>query len=279
MLILRVLNNNVVLARETSGREVIVTGRGLGFQRRPGMSVDPEKIVRVFVPEDGRDPDHLAMVLADIDQDIVRAVALAISEAQVENPESTNPTLVIAVADHIAGAVARNRRAGDAVQYPLEAEVMHLYSEEYAKAQVLLAHINRYLDEPLPDTEAIALALHIVNSGFASGDLSFTYTMTGLIHQMIAVISERYGIDVPHDSVSVARFITHVRYLFVRIRQGKQLHDAQSVVGDGIRTAFPDAVRTAEQLADIVHLRLGESLSRDEIAYLALHVARMTQDE
>ena len=52
MKILRVFNNNVVLAKD-GAREVIVTGRGLGFQAKPGQRVDGAKIVRVFVPADG----------------------------------------------------------------------------------------------------------------------------------------------------------------------------------------------------------------------------------
>ena len=40
MEILRVFNNNVVLARDELGREAILTGRGLGFQRRRGDTVD-----------------------------------------------------------------------------------------------------------------------------------------------------------------------------------------------------------------------------------------------
>jgi hypothetical protein len=35
--ILRVFNNNVVLSRDHTGQEVILTGRGLGFQAKPGQ--------------------------------------------------------------------------------------------------------------------------------------------------------------------------------------------------------------------------------------------------
>ena len=37
MEILRVFNNNLVLALDEHGRDVILTGRGLGFQARPGQ--------------------------------------------------------------------------------------------------------------------------------------------------------------------------------------------------------------------------------------------------
>ena len=38
--------------------------------------------------------------------------------------------------------------------------------------------MNTYLGGALPRSEAVALALHLVNAGFSGGDLSATYTMT-----------------------------------------------------------------------------------------------------
>ena len=46
------LNNNVVLARDEIGREAILTGRGLGFQRKRGQDVDPSLISRRYSPAD-----------------------------------------------------------------------------------------------------------------------------------------------------------------------------------------------------------------------------------
>lgn len=275
---LRVLNNNVVLARDDDGQEVILTGRGIGFSSKQGRPIDPSLIVRVFVPADGRDPDHLAEAFSLIDEEVLRAVVLALGEAGIEGRESTRPTLAIAVADHVASALDRARR-GVVLEYPLRAEVQALYAAEYGQAQALLTAINRRVDPQLDEAEATALALHLVNAGFASGDLSFTYTMTGIIQQMLAVVGERFGMDVSQDTMSAARFITHVRYLFVRIQQHRQLAGQESTIGRGIRENFPEATRTAQQLATIVQLRLGQPLSEDEISYLALHVARMTMEK
>ncbi|WP_415949670.1 PRD domain-containing protein [Streptomyces sp. KLOTTS4A1] len=274
---LRVLNNNVVLARDEKGQEVILTGRGIGFVSRQGKPIDPELIVRVFVPADGRDPDHLAEAFSLIGEDVLRAVVIALDEVGIEGRESTRPTLAIAVADHVAGALDRAAR-GLVVEYPLQAEAQALYAAEYAQAQQLLAAINKRVDGQLDPSEATALALHLVNAGFASGDLSFTYTMTGVIQQMLAVVSEQYSLAVPQDSVSAARFITHVRYLFVRIQQHRQLKGHESTIGKGIRQHYPEATATAQRLATIVELRLGQPLSEDEVSYLALHVARMTME-
>lgn len=277
MKVLRVLNNNVVLSRDEDGQGVILTGRGIGFRAQPGQEVAPEKIVQVFVPADGRDPDHLAESFAMIDQEVLRTVVIALRETGIEDRESHRPTLAIAVADHVSGALDRLRQ-GIEIEYPLQAEVQTLYAEEYDKARRLLIEINRQVDPKLPEHEATALALHLVNAGFATGDLSFTYTMTGVIQQMLAIVGERFGIVVDRHSMAAARFITHVRYMFVRIQQHRQLDGEQSLISRTICEAYPEAARTAEQLAVIVRLRMGDALSYDEIAYLALHVARMTME-
>ena len=274
MEIVRVFNNNLVLALDETGREVILTGRGLGFQAKPGQRVDGSKIVRVFVPADGRDPDHLAELLAGIPPEHIHLVSQSISAVGLDSV-SRNPAVVIALADHVSFAI-RRVNLGMEIAYPLLAEVQHLYTDEYRQAEALLSEINARSEVRLPDSEAVGLALHLVNAGFATGDLSYTYRMTGVIQQLVTVIEQAYGITLDAGSVSVGRFITHLRYLFVRIHNHKQLNSAPNPVGQAIRESFPDAADVAVRLSGVLELRLGSALTADEISYLALHVARVT---
>ncbi len=278
MEILRVFNNNVVLAKDTTG-EVIVTGRGLGFQAKPGDVVDPAKIVRVFVPADGRDPDHLAELLADIPIEYIQLVANAATAAGLSDSLMQSPTLIMALADHVKFAI-RRAKTGRGFEYPLLAEVRHLYDAEYLQAVAILRHINSRLSErgevTLPDSEAVALTLHLVNAGFASGDLSYTYQMTGVLQQLIDVVENTYGVVLRPDTANIGRFITHLRYLFVRIRQHKQLVEGHSSIADAIMASDPKAYDCALKLSSIVELRLDASLTADEIAYLTLHISRIT---
>ncbi len=279
--ILRVINNNVVLVRPQKGREGserILTGRGIGFQARPGQKVDPEKIVKVFAPADGRDPDHMAELVAAIPPEQIQIVSDALAEAGIDTSLASRTTLVIALADHITLA-SRRAKLGQHVEYPLRAEVEYLYADEYRSAVTLLNCINARLADILPPSEAVAITLHLVNAGFNTGDLSNTYTMTGIIQQMLTVIGQSYGRDMDSTSVNVARLITHLRYLFVRLHCNKQIVEQCSEVGEAIRLAYPDALSCAQKVAAIVELRLGSQLTSDEIAYLTLHIARVTSDD
>ncbi|MBE7339547.1 PRD domain-containing protein [Corynebacterium aurimucosum] len=272
MQLLRVFNNNVVLARR-GAEDVIVTGRGIGFQAHPGTEVDPAKVVKVFVPDSGRDPDHLAAMIAGIPGEYVQLVIDAMHSVDMSEALRSKLTLVVAIADHIHGAVNR----GNAVSYPLEAEVRHLYADDFALAQQLLTAINGGLHKPLAPDEAVAITLHLVNAGFAVGDLSGTYRMTGLIQQILAVIGSHIDTELISEDISVARFITHLRYLFVRMAEHQQLDSDDRQVATAISARYPDAVETAQMVANLIELRLDNTLTPDEVSYLTLHIARLEE--
>lgn len=275
MEILRVFNNNVVLAKD-GRREVILTGRGLGFKAKPGMPVDETKVVRVFVPDDGRDPDHMAQLLGDIPPEIIRLVTDAMDEIGLGAEAAQTPTLVMALADHVCGALRRAKNGIPAIPYPLTEEVRSLYEREYDQGRALLEALNRRLDDTLPVSESVAFALHLVNAGFSTGDLSHTYAMTGVIQQLLAVIESAYDMKLDEHSVNVGRFITHLRYLFVRIHQHQQLEREPDAIVESIMQSYPKASDCARRIAALIELRLDTTLTEDEVAYLTLHVARVT---
>ncbi|HIH6569394.1 TPA: CAT RNA binding domain-containing protein, partial [Klebsiella michiganensis] len=51
MIVQKVLNNSLVLSMDDDSREVIVMGKGIGFNSRPGDEIAPEKIEKLFVTQ------------------------------------------------------------------------------------------------------------------------------------------------------------------------------------------------------------------------------------
>lgn len=277
MEILRVFNNNVVMSRDASGQEVILTGRGLGFQGRPGDTIDDSRVARRFVPAEGRDPDTFGALIADIPPEHVALADEALEVARADLSQELPSHVVVALADHLSFAIKR-ARSGIGMEYPLRSEVSHLYPREMAAATRIVAYVNERLDVPVPDDEAVAITLHLVNAGFASGDLSATYKMTGLFRQLFDVLERAYGRPFDRDSVSAARFITHLRYFFIRMRRGEQLAQGHEVLGAAIREAYPEAYGVAVKLAAVLELRLGDEITDNELMYLTMHVARLAAE-
>ncbi len=277
MEILRVFNNNVVLAREPVRGEVILTGRGLGFQAKPGQQVDPARIVKIFVPDEGRDPDNFGQLVAAIPPEHLQLADEALEIARSRMKVQLSSSTVVALADHLSFAIKRVLK-GIQLEFPLHAEIAHLYPDELAIAERVVAYVNGRLTVPLPPEEAVPIALHLVNAGFATGDLSYTYQMTGVFHQLFDVLERAFDRDIDRQSVNAARFITHLRYFFVRAHTGRQLSDGATALATAIRTSYPREYVAATRLQAVLELRLGEPLTEDEVTYLTLHVARMIDE-
>lgn len=274
MQILRVFNNNVVLTLDELGREVVITGRGVGFQARPGDTIDPALIVRRFVPADN--PSSVAQVIADIPLDRLTMVERLFAEAMRELGAVLPPLAIVAVADHLHQAIERQER-GEEMEYPMRAEVAHLHPQELEVAERLLDKLNRELDVPLPQGEAIALAMHLFHAVTGSPSMEQTFVQSKLIRQIFDTLQQAYGDEFDPDSIDAARFATHLRYFFARAQAGKQLDGEVPEVAVLVTQSSGRAYQVALRIRALLELRLQQRVSADEITYLTLHVARMEQ--
>lgn len=276
MKIVKVINNNVVLSDE-NGSPVILTGRGIGFQKPRGATVDPARIVHVFYPASREEYESLRGFLADIPPEYIALARKIVETAQDEWGVTFGQSSIVAIADHLSFAVKR-AQAGQVSPHPLQTEISHMFPREYAMAQRSIAMI-RDNSMMIDDGEAVAIALHFINAlAFTSGDLSQTYAMTGLLSQIFDVVESAYGKTIITDSVNAARFITHLRYFFARVEAGKQLAEHPTVFNDSVRDSFPQAYQTAQKVRALLEFHLGQSLTDDEQTYLALHIERVTTE-
>mgnify|MGYP000734443063 FL=1 len=268
------LNNNVVLARDEIGREAILTGRGLGFQRKRGQDVDASLISRRYVLADNA--QSVAEVIAGIPLErlalIERVFRKAARGLNTDVPSST----LIAVVDHINQAMERVRQ-GLAMDYPLRAEVAHLHPEELQLAEAMVEEINAAQEVQLPGGEAVALALHLFTAAIGAPSAQAASEQSRLIGQVMGLLEKSFGEAFDADSVNAARFAVHLRYFLVRARTAVQIEDGtSSLVAEALRTSDPDAYRVARRIRDLLEIRLNTIVTDDETAYLALHIARLT---
>ena len=273
MEILRVFNNNVVLARDELGREAILTGRGLGFQRRRGDTVDPGLIARRYVP--AQNAESVAEVIAGIPLERISLIERTFIQAAHELKTAVPSSTVLAVVDHVNQAMERVR-TGLVMDYPLRAEVAHLHPEELRLAETMVANINASQEVQLPSGEAIALALHLFTAAVGAPSTQEASRQSRLIAQVMDLLKGAFGEAFDEHSIGTARFAVHLRYLLVRSRTGEQIADGTaSAIADVLRATHPEAHRVALRIKELLELRLGTRIEADETAYLTLHVARL----
>ncbi|WP_024287294.1 PRD domain-containing protein [Cellulomonas sp. KRMCY2] len=275
MQVVKVFNNNVVLGVDDRGVERVLLGRGLGFQMSPGTEVDPARIERVFVPSGATSAERIAAFVDEIPMADIELTEKVVAMARERLGPHVTEHVLVPLADHLSFALRRAAGGTTEIEYPLRWEVQYLYPGEVAVARAALDLVEQERGVRLPDIEAVPIALHLVNAQFGASDLGQMVQMTALLHQILAVIREEYGTEIDEDSVEVARFVTHLRYLFLRERQGKKLSETPAELHAALRNARPREYTSAGRVGELLHDEFGWTITIDEVLYLALHVSRL----
>ncbi len=270
----RVYNNNVVLAIELDGTEVVLLGKGIGFQRRPGETIDASGSQR-FIPAEPYGVTHVADLLSDASLEEASAAHSIAALGRDQLKMRVGEALLLPILDHLRFAVKRARE-GTTVDFPLRWEVAHIFPEEAAVGRQAVRLANEQLGIRLQDDEWVAFALHFVNHRWAGGDLTRTMTMTETIKGSFELLQTEWDTKIDQDSLSSARFVTHIRYLFVRALEGRLLDEGRiDVIMTPLWMSFPAATAAAEKLRALIGRAAKRVLTKEEGAYLTLHTIRL----
>lgn len=283
MRISRIYNNNVALTVNHLGQEAVVIGRGIAFGKRKGQMIDPAAVEQTFVPEQGMSGERLSLTLSEIPAEILSIATGLESRVRADGVLELSNSFIIPLADHLHYAVMRARE-GVRVDYPLAPEVTLLYPREVEYGRSVIAAVRERLQVQMDPGEAIPLALHLVNAQFATADMSQAFRMTEVFAQVFEIIEASYERKLDPDSMSAARFVTHLRYLFVRASRASanRAEDADEVSQPSLLAALradvPRAYACAQKVLLVLQMQLKQSLTRDELTYLTIHIARLARD-
>lgn len=269
----RVYNNNVVLCVEEDGTEVVLLGKGIGFQRRPGDQMDPADSQR-FVAEGHYKATWVADLVSDVTMEETRTARAIVELAHEALNTRISEALLLPVLDHLAYAL-RRAREGTVIDFPLRWEVGQLYPEEADVGRQAVELVRARLGVALQEDEWVAFALHFINQLWAGGDMSKTLGMTESISRIFTLLSERWQTPIDRDSRSAARFVTHLRYLFSRVGEDRQVTQSGIDIMAAVREADPGAAEVAEEVGRLIASRAARDLTAEEVAYLALHTSRL----
>lgn len=271
MEILRVLNNNAVLCTENTHGQAICMGKGIGFGKKLGDSIDADRVEQFFHPSPIHPIGNLTALLSEVPLEYVSLASTLASRCEtLEEPQ----LLILGLADHISFAVERTR-SGTSIEYPLVWEVSTLYPEEFSLGLHALDSIEKMTGVRLDRDEAAAIAMHFINAQFVNGKIGRTEFATKEISNVVLLVSHELGHELNPGEATVARFITHLRYLFVRLYSPSSSTEAplHSILS-ALETDDPEAVKVARKVSE--HLeKTGHRISQNELSYIALHVARL----
>ncbi|WP_225743058.1 BglG family transcription antiterminator LicT [Marinilactibacillus sp. Marseille-P9653] len=278
MKIEKVLNNNVVLAFNESNQEMVVMGRGIAFQKHTGDEIEIDKIEKTFIPEGQDVMEHLLSLYRDIDPDILEIATNVIKYAQGILHARLSNHIYLTLPDHLSYAISRAKDGLD-IKNPLTWEIKRFYKVEHEIGLKALELVEKNLSIQLPESEAAAVALHIVNARQDEQDLQVTIRMTEMVQDILNIVSYYYGKTFNEESFQYTRFITHLLYFARRLLQQERKESGDTFLYDQVKSKYEKAFNCTERINEYLLKTQGAALTTDEQLYLAIHIQRVTTED
>ena len=277
MRIKKVINNNVLCVVDEKGCEMIVTGRGIGFQRHRGEFLDPAGVEQTYRMEEKSQQRKLRELVEKIPETHLALTEKLIAHIRTQIPQKLNESLLITLADHISFAIARKEQ-GVEFSNPLKGSIMCYYPTEYHLGQYCLRVIREQLGINLHGDEAAFIALHIVNAELNT-NMSEMYDITNLIEGAVSVVEYYYGRKFDRESLDFSRFVVHLRYFAQRLFQNKMMPDDQGehdvMFRQLIMKNCREHFKCAQCIGQYVKNAYQKDLSDEELTYLTIHLKRI----
>lgn len=274
MKIERVINNNVVAGVDTRGREIVAMGRGLGFQRRPGDDVPDGSVEKVFRLHSAEMATKFEQAVAGIPLEHILLAERVIAYARERLGRELHDSIYVTLPDHVSTALER-KASGIDLKNPLLRDIERFYRDEYDVGLRALELIREATGVAFDEDEAGFIAMHFVNASLDGREDGFG-AVTGLIEGLVAVVSDYLGDRKDEESISWYRFLTHVRFFAQRVVAGKDYPDVDFELYDIVKTKYADAFSCALRAAAFVADERGHAVSKEEMAYLTLHIQRLS---
>lgn len=272
MRIIRKINNNAAVALDSRGKEAVVLGKGIGFPKVPYDLKDISVVDRTFYDID---PRYLDMI-STLPQEILLASADISEEAQVRLKTSLNPNLPLTLADHLNFAIERLRK-GVNLEMPIAYDIRHLYPKEAKLGTEALSILEEYTGVSLPDTEAINIAMHLINAEIENSELHSLIKVMEILDQVDTIVEKELSIKLDKDSYGYYRFGMHLRYLVQRLMSGAQSDNGSGSMLKTVAREYPQIYICALKVTDYLKKTWGWKCNDEELLYLMLHINRVRE--
>lgn len=270
----KTITNNVVRAVDINDTEVILIGKGIGFNKKTNDIISSAGVENLFVLQDTQERNLYEQLLRSTSPKLIEIANEAIDYIQQHVDKPLNDHIHVALTDHISFMV-RRCKMGIPVENPFSLETENLYPNEAQLAAKVVKYISDELNLAIPRDEVGFITLHIV-SAVTNNSLYKTKKLSYLVSTLTKVIEDKLMIELDRTDLNYTRLVTHLRFAIERAYNG----DVLSVVPeleDILKTKYSECYWLAYKLIKIMQNELNTTMNSSEVVYLAMHLYRFTQ--
>ena len=271
----KVYNNNVILAFENSSKkEVILTGCGIGFGKKPNDTIDDSKIEKKFVIQDNNFESKLNKLASEIPEEVF-AVSSAIIEYAEKNLNTTlDEYIYISLTDHIYFALKRYKE-NLPIKNELLYELRRIHKKEYEIGKWAIEYINKTFNVNFLIDEAGFIAMHIINANYRESTNKSCLIMN-IINQILDIIKNYYSIEFIEDEINFDRLLTHLKFFAKRlIDKTESIDTNNNGLLEIVKVQYKESYDCVKQIKSFIEENYTYKVNDDEVLYLILHINRV----
>ncbi len=274
MRIKKVFNNNVVLVVNDLNEELIVMGKGVGYQKFPKDLIDTNKIEKRFIFNNEYSLNELNTLLSRIPLKDVELASEIIKMGEEYLGYKLNDNILITLSDHISYMLKRIDE-GLVFKNPLQWEIKQIYPEEYKFSKEAVEYLKLKTKKNIADSEAAFIALHFANAHLETANMEETVLLTKIIDSILHIVKYNYGIDMNEYSFDYTRFIAHLRCFIQRQFKNESVNVDTSLL-EIVKIKYPEDYKCAKKIKIFLEVTYKWDVSENELLYLTLHLNRLS---
>lgn len=277
LIVIKALNNNMVLVRDSSGVEKICQGKGIGFQKRSGDKVLRGQVERSYVPENELDRRHFQQLFSEIPGEYWEIAEKVVDYGRERYKIKVSDRVILPLCDHMAGSVERYKK-GTILANPMLWDIKRVYADEFQIGKYALEILKERFGVRMQEDEAAFLAYHFVNAELGSLPNVSPDSMAKLISDVLDIVQESFQVKLNDEDWNYQRFVTHLKFFAARIVQRSGYQDeADDELYDELSERYKPVRNCVERIADYILIQHHYDLSMDERLYLLIHIQRVTK--
>lgn len=266
------LNNNVVIADHSEYGEVVLIGKGIGFNRKTGDVIDEAAAEKLFVLRNEKEQENYIKLLPFVESDLHEVFISSIELIKKRTQAELNEHIHVALTDHLMFAVSRLSK-GMEMRNPFLIETKALYPFEYEIAKDVVNLIEEKTGLHLPEGEVGFISLHI-HSAIMNRNLSEVNQHSQLVTHLIDLIEEQLEILIDKESIDYMRLVRHIRFTIERVHAGEKVEEPEKIA-NLLKEEYPVCYNLSWKLIKVMQQALKKTVYDAEAVYLTMHLQRL----
>lgn len=278
MRVVKVLNNSLILALDDAGRETILMGKGIGYNKSIGHYFVASEIEKVFVLKDQRILNDIVRLSSELDPKYFEIAKQIIDYAIDKYNMKLMDHIYLGLTDHISYAVRRDKE-GIKIHNFYTPHIKQFNKKEYEIGIYAVELMNKELNTHFSYDEVGNIAFHFIDGQQDNPYDKNNQKMIEIVNGILNIVKYHFQIVYDENGIAYTRFISHLRLFALRMLNQELLFpDTEDFLYDHIVATCPAEFECVKKIGVFIKERLHMELPEQEVLYLTIHIHRILQE-